>query len=79
MHDDHLLLGAGHEVRRDLVVTTRILVFGLAAEPLLLDARHVQHIRVRENFLQCAVVSLKGKNIKSPFTPNVSVNQYSTL
>ena len=79
MHDDHLLLGTGHEVRRDLVVTTRILVLRLATEPLLLDTRHVQHVRVRQNFLQCVVVSLKGKNIESPLTLKVSINADSTL
>ena len=61
MHDDHLLLGARHEMWRHDVVTAGVLVLLLAAETLLLDARHVQNIRVRQNLLQVTVISLKGK------------------
>ena len=63
MHNYHLLLCAGHLVRRDLVMTTRILVLRLAAEPFLLDTRHVQDIRVRKHFFQGAVISLQDKTL----------------
>ena len=60
-------------MRRYLVVTTRILVLRLAAEPFLLDTRHIQDIRVRKHFFQGAVISLQDKN------PVLVVTTYSKL
>ena len=80
MHNNHLLLCAGHQVGRNLVVTTRILVLRLAAEPLLLYACHVQDISVRKHFLQGAVISLKNKFFVLVTTHNkVELNNWEII
>ncbi len=60
VHDDHLALGARHEVRRHDVLPARLLVFALAAEALPLDASHVQNVCVRQCFLQSREIHLKS-------------------
>ncbi len=60
VHDDHLALGASHEVRRDDMLPGGALIFRLAREALALDARHVEDVRVRQSLIQTRKVCLKS-------------------
>jgi len=55
VHDDHLLLGLGHHVAVDDVEVLERLVLVRVCEPLLLHARHVQHVRLRQHFVQLQI------------------------
>ena len=58
MHDDHLLLGQGHEFGGQDELVTRGLVLGRVGESLFLYASHVHHVRVWEGLFQGRVAVL---------------------
>ena len=49
VHDDHLLLGSRHQLRVDDEQAARLGVVDVIVETLLLNARHVEHVRVGDD------------------------------
>ena len=49
VHDDHLLLGSRHQLWVDDEQAARLGVVDVIVETLLLNARHVEHVRVGDD------------------------------